>query len=586
MTAIDKRLLNPESLSLSAEARSRLSFVSCDQTSEDSVVEAFQQAVDKFGPPQILVANAGITDESTHPPIWEVDIEKWDKVQRVNVRGTFLNIKHFLLNVKRAQESLGKELDNVSIVVTGSETGVFGQEGHSEYASGKAGLQYGLVKTVKNEIVRLNRKARVNAVAPGYINTALIGDRLDDPKERWAESEATVALRKIAEPADVAHCMVFLASHRVAGHISGQCISIDGGQEGRLLWREEHSQSAAVSLPSQIIYRPSNYAPSTGRRRRLRICLSIDFDAISGYLGTGHVPENTVADYSAGHFSANVGVDRLLRILRKHKIADKVTWFIPGHTIETFPRQIEAIVRSGAEVGLHGYSHEGASAMTVEQERDVIEKCISLVRNLRDGKKPAGYRAPLYQIRESTVNLLYDAGLLYDSSMNAYDSLPYFLPIPFPEGPPSIPDYSQPAETWMKPTAIPEQPKPGTEDAKKAVVEIPGSWYTEDMTPMGYYPYTASTQGYVATDVVEKMWRDRFNWIWENESWLDEQPGIGYGSIFPLIWHPESAGRSHIVGMIDHFTGFLVSMMERAGEGEITFETMESVALSWKNRTG
>ena len=63
--------------------------------------------------------------------------------------------------------------------------------GHTEYASGKAGLQYGMIRGVKNEIVRLNQKARINAVAPGWVNTALIGDRLDDLKELWAESQAT-----------------------------------------------------------------------------------------------------------------------------------------------------------------------------------------------------------------------------------------------------------------------------------------------------------------------------------------------------------------------------------------------------------
>jgi NAD(P)-dependent dehydrogenase (short-subunit alcohol dehydrogenase family) len=82
-------------------------------------------------------------------------------------------------------------LENVAIVVTGSETGVFGQAGHAEYASGKAGLQYGLVRSVKNEIVRLNGKARVNAVAPGWVDTGLIEGRLDDPGETWREAEAT-----------------------------------------------------------------------------------------------------------------------------------------------------------------------------------------------------------------------------------------------------------------------------------------------------------------------------------------------------------------------------------------------------------
>lgn len=75
--------------------------------------------------------------------------------------------------------------------MTGSETGKFGQAGHTEYASGKAGLQYGLVRSVKTEIVRLNSKARINAVAPGWVDTPLIDGRLDDPKELCAEAQAT-----------------------------------------------------------------------------------------------------------------------------------------------------------------------------------------------------------------------------------------------------------------------------------------------------------------------------------------------------------------------------------------------------------
>jgi NAD(P)-dependent dehydrogenase (short-subunit alcohol dehydrogenase family) len=117
--------------------------------------------------------------------------ELWDRTYAVNVRGTYLTIKHFLKSVDTAQKESGAELSNVSVVVTGSECGVFGQAGHVEYASGKAGLQYGLVKTVKNEIVRLNSKARINAVAPGWVDTKLIERRLDDPKEMWKEAQAT-----------------------------------------------------------------------------------------------------------------------------------------------------------------------------------------------------------------------------------------------------------------------------------------------------------------------------------------------------------------------------------------------------------
>ena len=102
-----------------------------------------------------------------------------------------MTIKHFLRSTKSSQEEEGSELENLAIIVTGSETGKFGQAGHTEYASGKAGLQYGLVRGVKNEIVKLNSKARINAVAPGWVDTPLIEGRLDDPKELWAEAQAT-----------------------------------------------------------------------------------------------------------------------------------------------------------------------------------------------------------------------------------------------------------------------------------------------------------------------------------------------------------------------------------------------------------
>lgn len=315
----------------------------------------------------------------------------------------------------------------------------------------------------------------------------------------------------------------------------------------------------------------------------MRVCLSVDFDALSGYLGTGHTPENTMADYSAGLLSANNGVPRLLRIFSKYGIADKITWFIPGHSIETFPKETQDVVDSGAEIALHGYSHEGANAMTVEQERDVIEKCIGLAAGLKGGQRPRGYRAPLYQIRESTVALLQEHGFLYDSSMNAQDALPYYLPSLVPQTPLHVPDYSKPASTWMKPTPLPIQPLAGTAEAEKALVEVPTSWYTEDMTPMGFYPYAPNSQGYVSTDVMEKIWWDRFEWLWENESFLDEEPGKGFGTIYPIIWHPESAGRAHIVGMVDRFIGRLVEVAKKRG-GEITFDSMADVAEDWKRR--
>ncbi|KAI9873733.1 MAG: hypothetical protein M1830_010669 [Pleopsidium flavum] len=200
--------------------------------SDESSVEAcIGSAKEQHGPIHNLTANACITDESHEYHLWEIPLQIWQKTYNTNLRGTFLTIKHFL----RVLGSFG----NLAIIVTGTETGKFGQAGHTGYASGKGGLQYGLVRGVKNDIGRLNSKAKINSVAPGWVDTPLIEGRLDDPKELWTEAQATVPLKKIAQPQDVARATAFLASHRAAGHSSGECINVDGGMEGRMVcWKE------------------------------------------------------------------------------------------------------------------------------------------------------------------------------------------------------------------------------------------------------------------------------------------------------------------------------------------------------------
>ena len=80
VTAFDRRNTDPSKFTDNPEEKSRLHIVKGDLTSESSIQAAFEDAAKHFGPPNILLAVAGITDESTHPPIWEIDAEKWDKV--------------------------------------------------------------------------------------------------------------------------------------------------------------------------------------------------------------------------------------------------------------------------------------------------------------------------------------------------------------------------------------------------------------------------------------------------------------------------------------------------------------------------
>jgi hypothetical protein len=89
--------------------------------------------------------------------------------------------------------------------------------------------------------------------------------------------------------------------------------------------------------------------------KKAMCALGIHVDAVAGWLGT-YGGEDSIYDISCGLFAGEVGSQRLLDLLKKHNL--KSTWFIPGHSIETFPKQMAEVVKAGHEIALHGYSHE------------------------------------------------------------------------------------------------------------------------------------------------------------------------------------------------------------------------------------
>ncbi|OAP59631.1 hypothetical protein AYL99_06929 [Fonsecaea erecta] len=327
-----------------------------------------------------------------------------------------------------------------------------------------------------------------------------------------------------------------------------------------------------VSDAGSLVHIPLTVSPT--RPRRVKVALSFDFDAVSHWLGTGCHKDNNMADYSSGIFAGQVGAIRLLDMLKRCGIADKVTWFIPGHTVETFPHAVQKVVESGAEIGLHGYAHEGIYQMTEEQERDVLLKCIEVATKLC-GKKPRGYRAPMYTIRETTVKLLRQHEFLYDTSLMHHDSQPYFTPS---DPPIKAIDFTQPASSWLHPTEISAQTYP--EEGQHPLVEIPCGWYNEDMMPLQYLPHLANSMGYVSTRVVEQMWKDKFMWLWDHSSSSPPEDGSSSTTttdfVFPILMHPDTSGLAHIIGMSERF----ITWLKGFGDS-VTFATHEEIAGGW-----
>lgn len=152
----------------------------------------------------------------------------------------------------------------------------------------------------------------------------------------------------------------------------------------------------------------------------VRVCLTFDFDAISLWLARG---ASTPGPVSRGEFAA-AAVARIIALLEGKGVES--TFFIPAHTLLTFPDACRAIHDAGHEVGLHGDRHEPVSTLTAAQELAVNEKGIALIE-LLTGSRPRGHRTPSFDFSANTVPILRGLGVTYDSSLMGSDFEPYFV---------------------------------------------------------------------------------------------------------------------------------------------------------------
>ena len=115
-----------------------------------------------------------------------------------------------------------------------------GCKGNADYSAGKAAVQYGLVKSLVKDVVEVHPRARVNAIAPGPVDTLQFRTECEnDPDALWLEAQATVALKSPTPVDTVARSILFLASERWSSHITGQMLSVNGGKTGKLCWQKE-----------------------------------------------------------------------------------------------------------------------------------------------------------------------------------------------------------------------------------------------------------------------------------------------------------------------------------------------------------
>ena len=195
-----------------------------DLTRESEVDRLFESAREQLGSVDVCAAVAGVWP-AEDVPVWELPLERWEQTLRQNLTATFLTARAFLREVARTGQG--------SLVLVGSTAGRFGEAGHADYAAAKAALQTGLLLSLKNEVTRVAPLARVNAVAPGWTESPMTRGHVDADAVR--RISRTMALRKVAQPEDVAAHVVALASDTISGHVSGQLVTVAGGMEGRVV---------------------------------------------------------------------------------------------------------------------------------------------------------------------------------------------------------------------------------------------------------------------------------------------------------------------------------------------------------------
>lgn len=286
--------------------------------------------------------------------------------------------------------------------------------------------------------------------------------------------------------------------------------------------------------------------------KEILCAFSVHCDAVAGWLGS-YGGEDSPSDISRGVFAAEVGMPRLVELFRRFGL--KQSFFIPGHTIESFPRETDLVVEAGHEIGLHGYSHENPLALTREQEEAIFDRSIALIEK-HWGRRPVGYVAPWWEVSATSIEILLARGIAYDHSLMHHDCIPYYVRTG--DSWTKI-DYSKPAETWMKPFS-----KGRVTD----LVEIPASWWLDDLPPMMFIKKFPNSHGYVNPRHLEELWRDHFDFIYREYDY----------AVVPMTIHPDVSGRPQVLMMLERLIGYI---LRHPG---VRFVTLEEMAADFRRR--
>jgi NAD(P)-dependent dehydrogenase (short-subunit alcohol dehydrogenase family) len=203
--------------------------IPADLTEEQEVESVFKRAEEQFGRIDTLVACAGVWSDTKN--VADRTLNEWNSAFQLNSTADFLLTRGFFRNLRKHRG------EKASVVYIGSTAGMIGEAYHHDYAATKSAIIYGLAQSLRVEILDYANRGRVNVVCPGWCATPITKEMLKD-KQFVHTITATIPLRKVATPKDIASAVIYLASDELAGHVTGGVLTVGGGMNGRLLHGE------------------------------------------------------------------------------------------------------------------------------------------------------------------------------------------------------------------------------------------------------------------------------------------------------------------------------------------------------------
>lgn len=270
------------------------------------------------------------------------------------------------------------------------------------------------------------------------------------------------------------------------------------------------------------------------------VCLTFDFDAMSGFIARGMTSPSAL---SRGEFGADVATPRLLELLARYGIP--ASWYIPGHTLATYPEACARVVEAGHEIGHHGWTHVAPAALSCEQEEEGLERANEQIRKLT-GQRARGYRSPSWDLSPNSVALLLKHGFRYDSSMMGNDYTPY----------------------RVRQGDIISLDAAARFGAATALIEMPVSWTLDDYPHFEFVrTQTAVLQGLMNADSVLGNWVNDFVYLKDHLDW----------GVITYTFHPFVIGRGHRMVVLEKL------IRKLSGNGA-TFMKMEDAADEFERR--